>query len=306
MAGDKEPENKCAGSSSVRPPRFRKEEGLPFSKWIKRFEICAQANGWDAAKRFLILPTCLEGEAFEAYLDIRDQVTDFDGLVDQLTREYLPVSERRIVSAQLFQARQERGQSAEAFARHLKQLALDSGRDVSASATQELLEERFVLGLHPDTRDHLLREKISGWTKVVERARELEALKRINTGLSELQGELPRPPTEPAQAVAACGDATIKKVVTETAEAMQEQFVRWLSRMSDPTTSQDVSATSTPQRGPSGTFPGQCFRCGRYGHRKIDCRVRQTPPNQNRFPKKDLAPSYRFKPKAGNGSPRNE
>jgi len=29
--------------------------------WFKRFEVCTAANGWDAAKKLLCLPTLLKG-----------------------------------------------------------------------------------------------------------------------------------------------------------------------------------------------------------------------------------------------------
>ena len=31
--------------------------------WFQRFEICARANGWEAATKATRLPTLLEGEA---------------------------------------------------------------------------------------------------------------------------------------------------------------------------------------------------------------------------------------------------
>ena len=38
--------------------------------FIKHFEICALANGWDDEKRALMIATCLKGEALEVYKTI--------------------------------------------------------------------------------------------------------------------------------------------------------------------------------------------------------------------------------------------
>ena len=40
--------------------------------WFRRFEICAAANEWDAAKQLLHLPTFLRGRSWAIYESLRD------------------------------------------------------------------------------------------------------------------------------------------------------------------------------------------------------------------------------------------
>jgi len=36
------------------------------TEWLRHFDICSKANGWDSAKKALKRPTLLEGEAIAA------------------------------------------------------------------------------------------------------------------------------------------------------------------------------------------------------------------------------------------------
>ena len=39
-------------------------------KWLNHFDICAKANGWDAALKAVKVPTLLESEALAVWLDL--------------------------------------------------------------------------------------------------------------------------------------------------------------------------------------------------------------------------------------------
>jgi len=50
----------------------------PFSSgdvkdWFQRFEICLQANGWEAAVKAKKLPMLLEGEALTVWLELTNE-----------------------------------------------------------------------------------------------------------------------------------------------------------------------------------------------------------------------------------------
>lgn len=44
--------------------------------WFKRFEVCANVNGWDAAKMLLRVPILLKGHAWDVFDFLTDAETD--------------------------------------------------------------------------------------------------------------------------------------------------------------------------------------------------------------------------------------
>ena len=75
--------------------------------WFKRFEVCAAANGWDAAKNLLRLPTLLRGRAWAVFDSLGDDATDmYDHLKAALLQRLNPdTDEDRMVARERLSAR---------------------------------------------------------------------------------------------------------------------------------------------------------------------------------------------------------
>jgi len=66
-------------------------ESLHSQSWFKRFEVCAVANGWDAAKKLLRLPILLKGCAWAIFNSLgEDEIDSYDHLKITLLKQLSP------------------------------------------------------------------------------------------------------------------------------------------------------------------------------------------------------------------------
>ena len=69
----------------------------PFSSgdvkdWFQRYEICAKANGWNAAAKATRLPTLLEGEALAIWLELSgEQQEDYGVAKGEIEKAMRPM-----------------------------------------------------------------------------------------------------------------------------------------------------------------------------------------------------------------------
>ena len=60
--------------------------------WFQRFEICARANGWEAATKVTRLPTLLEGEALAIWLELsNEQQEDYKVAKEEIKKAMKPM-----------------------------------------------------------------------------------------------------------------------------------------------------------------------------------------------------------------------
>ena len=95
--------------------------GGDFKDWFQRFEICARANGWEAAIKAARLPTLLEGEASAIWLELsNEQQGDYKVAKEGIKKAMKPMGS---VSLGNFHRRKLRsGEALSVFVHDLKKL----------------------------------------------------------------------------------------------------------------------------------------------------------------------------------------
>ena len=68
--------------------------------WFKRFEVCAAANEWNAAKKLLRLPTLLRGRAWAVFDALsEEQKKSYDSLKTAILERLSPDTDEDRLSA---------------------------------------------------------------------------------------------------------------------------------------------------------------------------------------------------------------
>jgi len=115
-------------------------------EWFQKFEICSNANGWDAEKKAKKLPTLLEGEALVAWMELsEEEKADYSVTKGNLIKKMAPLE---FVSLEEFQERSIfPGESVSMYLYELKRLLQQAMPELTADTKKQLLIHQFLAGL---------------------------------------------------------------------------------------------------------------------------------------------------------------
>ena len=144
----------------------------PFSSgdvedWFQCFDICARANGWDAATNAKKLPTLLEGETLAVWLELStEQQNDYAVTKKVMERAMLPMN---FVSLDDFHRRKLRpGKAISLYVHDLRKLLSHALPDTAQAAKEPLFLHQFLAGI-PEAIARQLRA--SGEVDTLEKRR---------------------------------------------------------------------------------------------------------------------------------------
>ena len=203
--------------------------------WFQRFEICARANGWEAATKATRLPTLLEGEAL---LELsNEQQEDYKIAKEEIEKAMKPMG---FVSLDDFHRRKlQPGEALSVFVHDLKKL-IDQA--IPNMAKEPLLLHQFLTGLPgPITR----QLRASGNIKTLEAA--MTRARLLMTIDTEPVAMVDEKPSEVQQ-------------LTEQVALLTEQVAA-------------LSTQQRNRQSGSGRQP-RCFGCNKVGHVQRNCPYR--------------------------------
>lgn len=211
--------------------------------WFKRYEVCATANGWDAAKKLQRLPTLLRGRAWAIYDSLPEDVMDtYDHLKAALLKRLSPDTEedrlaaREQLSRRKFRAERE---SIDELARDLEKLLDKASPNLPAAIRDRELRYHLMSSLPEKVAFQLKLLAVTDFAGTISKAREL-CLIYDRTAV-----------TESVNQIQSREDTRIKQM-EETLQNLSEQL-----------TALNIRYQERPR----------CFTCGKQGHIARNCRA---------------------------------
>ncbi|MGH0150048.1 UNVERIFIED_CONTAM: hypothetical protein FKN15_020471 [Acipenser sinensis] len=116
-----------------------------------KFQMVAQANGWNQAEKAVQLAAALEGEALRALLDLSDEeLADYRAVVTALDHRFGGTEPATSLRQRLASRTRHSGEKLGVFAAEIRYLTRKGYPHFAAEVQEDLATEAFLRGLTPD------------------------------------------------------------------------------------------------------------------------------------------------------------
>ena len=221
--------------------------------WFKRFELCAAANEWNAAKQLLRLPTLLRGRSWAVYESLSEADKEsYDKLKKAILDRLDPDTDEHRLAArdQLSQRRLREGlESIDELARDLEKLLDQASPGLPAATREAELRFHLINSLPDNVAFQLKLQPQANYSATIAKARELQLIYSRNSSTT----------------------SHLSSVKTEEGNRL-DQVEQSLIQMTEQLAALSSHLTRPTQPRP----PRLCYNCGRPGHLARNCYSRRT------------------------------
>ncbi|KAF4649650.1 paraneoplastic Ma antigen, partial [Perkinsus chesapeaki] len=121
---------------------------LDFDQWVRKFQTCAQANGWNDAEQLKHLPPLLHGDAWIIYDDLANNEKDtFAHMVANLSKKLNQATQMQCSEKLHRRCFDPSGESLLAYQNDLKRLAKRAYPDMTDEQMKPMVLTAFIRGL---------------------------------------------------------------------------------------------------------------------------------------------------------------
>lgn len=234
-----------------------------WSEWSFHFENVASVNGWDENQKLQWLRVRVTGRAQKALHRLQDAATTYEATRDALKARFDPESRQTRYQAEFQTRKKKPGEGWADFADDLRSLADRAYPDLADEARERLTINSYLGQLpQPQISFSVRQKQPSTLDDAVSATLEMESYLLPQT-LSSV---------EPPVAAETAAVNTVDQVsqLARVVEKLTEQ-VEQLQRSVDSAKPSSSDPSRRRIRGSPQSFAGNCWSCGKWGHRASDC-----------------------------------
>ena len=243
-------------STAILPGKF---DGGDIITWLREFDACAEANGWNAEAKLKKLPAFLRGQAASHFYALDDESRGSYAVVVKALKEAMcPPASREVYFSDFETRWLKAGEDPSVYKWELEQILLKADPEIDEAAKTALLTRQFMKGIPKNIRIKLLEnDPAPSLAKMVSFVQRYRAIRDYSEQSNEMT----------AAGVASEKSGEITKLVAMVSDLATRQKV-----IEEKLSTSEHDSPPASKEAKSGAKRNiTCFVCNKMGHIAREC-----------------------------------